>query len=365
LPHEIKGKVIIRSVPDAMVKEKVVAFVCSHDRRVAPGQVLARLNSLPLVLVGSIEATRGERLVAALNGLGADAVFAASAGQPPPVVSPRDDAPVTPPPVSIDQPLASGPVRATRKKPVSRDEAEKQRIARACRIALMYALLAFLVAMVSPLFYLFAVPLALYAAHRAAALLEVDLWLRSIYFVGVFVPVFNLLVLCLLLLQTHLSLRRWNTAPDEHPDELAPLRLAFRLSYAAFMVIFLVGTESGFLPASMHDLRETVERRLEKDVARSAKQFPRTVDKDLRIDRMSAGPDKRLTFHCTLLHYGARSLDAERFRTSISSSIVKEVCGSKEMKYYLNKDVIIAYAFNGNDAQPITSVDVTNVDCQR
>lgn len=365
MPQEIRGKVIIRTIPDATVQEKVVAFVCSHGGRVTRDQVMARLGSLPLVLAGSVEAAKGERLAAALNGLGADAVFVASNAQQPSVPFHPDGVPVTAQTAAIDPPPAPGPVRAARKKPVTRDEAEKLRIARGCRTALVYALLACLVAMESPLFYLFAVPLALYAAHRAAALLEADLLQRCIYFVGVFVPVCNLLILCLLFLQTHLSLRRWKTMTAEPPDELAPLRLAFRLSYAAFMVIFLVGTESGFLPESMLDLRETVERRLEKDVARSAKQFPRTVDKDLRIDRMSAGPDRRLTFHCTLLHYGARSLDAERFRTTISPNIVKEVCGSKEMKYYLNKDVIIAYAFSGNDAQPITTVDVANGDCQR
>jgi hypothetical protein len=373
LSTEIKGKVIIRAIPDAAVKEKVVSFICTCGGKMSPEMVRARLERLPLVLAGSIEVARGERLAKSLQSHGADAVFALNEESVapvavPPVVEIGAEFTARPEPLrqeSPDRPDRRGPRGARGKALPPTPEAEKLRIAHAVRIVLVYALLACLVAMVTPLFHLFSVPFALYAAHRASALLETDIWLRSIYLPGIFVPLLNILILALLLLQIHLFLHRSRAADKTGQDELAPLRFGLRVGYAIIMALFLIGTASGYIPDTMNDFRETVERRLAKEVARSAKQFPKQVDKDLRVDKMTAGPDKQLTFHCTLLNYKAKMLDPERFRSGISEKIVKQVCEGKEMQYYLNKEVVVAYAFYGNDALPITTVSVVSSDCKK
>lgn len=371
MPAENTGKVIISSVADAAIREKVVSFICSNAGTPPPDLVRVKLEHLPLVLAGSIEASRGERLAAILNSMGATAAFVAADEIPAqPLTPPATESGSALPPVD-EQSRAERPAGANRTAPrgsrgnkaLPTAADEQQRIALACRVVLLYALLACLVAMSSPLFYIFSLPLVLYAAHRTVALLGVSLWLRSIILPGIFIPVLNLFILSLLLLLTHLFIRRCKTSTADVQDELAPIRFLFRAGYAALMAIFLIGSASGYLPESMNDLQESVERLLEKEVARSAKEFPRSVDRNLRMDSMAAGPGKRLTFNCTLLNYRTRAVDAERFSAGVRGGVVKEVCDSKEMRSFLNKEVIIAYAFSGSDSLPLATVEVANADC--
>lgn len=364
------GKVIITAIADAAAREKVVAFVCSNSGAATPDLVRAKLEKLPMVLAGAIETPRGERLATILTAMGATAAFIAADTVPTPPAQPPPADNDGVPSSAAEQPRAERP--ATGRKPGTRPPREKSaptaaeesyRIGLACRIVLFYALLACLVAMVSPLFAILSLPMALYAAHRAVALLGDSLWLRSVFLPGVFVPGANIVILALLFLRIILFLRRSTIAPDAVRDELAPVRFVLRAGYAGFMAMFLFGTANGYLPASMDELRESIEHLLEKTVARSAKDFPRTVNKNLRIDNMAAGPGKRLTFNCTLQNYPAKAVDAELFRTGIKGNIVKEVCASKEMCLYLKKEVIVAYSFNGNDNLPIATVDVAQADC--
>lgn len=370
MPPETKGKVIITAVAAAAAREKVVAFICKNGGTLTPDLVRAKLAQLPLVLAGSIEAPRGERLAAILNGMGATAVFEAAEVPVPPELPPALASGSAPPregersrlerPPGANRPAARG-VRGKSAPPTAAEE--QQRIALACRIVLLYALLACLVAMASPLFYCCSLPLALYASHRATALLGVSLWCRYVYLPGVFIPVLNLFLLALLLLRIHLFIRRSKIPATAVRDELASLRFVFRVGYAGIMAFFLFGTANGYLPATMHELRESVEQLLEKEVARSAKEFPRTVDRDLRIDSMAAGPGKRLTFNCTLLNYRARAVDVERLRTGVRGGIVTEACNSPQLRTYLQKEVIIAYAFSSSDNLQLATVEVSNTDC--
>lgn len=369
---ELKGKVIIRAITDAAARERVIAFICSHGGKPPADKVRARLEQLPLTLVSSMDAGKGERLAATLCGLGADAGFVDDAIDPPaavpvPVVAEPLAAPLQAEPVQREaQARPPKPDRTARLKAAApTEESEKLRIAHACRFVLVYAILSTCVSFYSPYFYLFSLPMALYAAHRATALQKTDIWLRCLYFVSVFVPVANLVILSLLTVQMHLILKRSNASNEVGQDELAQLRFTFRIGYACTMVIFLVGTAGGYLSGSMSDLGETVERRLAKDVKRSAKLFPKQMDKGLRIEKMTAGPDRRLTFHCTLTNFKAKSIDSEQLRSGVGDKLVGQICDSKEMRYYLERDVVISYAFNGNDDLPITSIDVTNKNCDK
>lgn len=353
------GKVIIRAVADDAARERVVAFVCAHARNATADGVRRGLARMPLVVAGPLEAGKGERLAVALTGLGADAVFQ---GDGPAMSSAPAAGDGGQPPVRPSRP------RPERKKPLTpaqAAEAEKLRVARNCRLALGYAMLAVLVPMLSPLFFALSLPLALYAAHRSAALLGSDIWLRVVYLPAMFVPVINLVVLALLLFQVQRFIGRSTVSLDRVRDELAGLRFALRAGYAGVMAVFIVGTAGGYLPHSTDALRETVEKKLARAVERSANDFPRRVDRELRIDRMSAGPGRRLTFHCTMLATPSSRIDGERFRTSISSTIVERVCSNREMEYFLTNGVTVAYAFNGSDDLPIATVNVADSDCAR
>lgn len=361
MSSETRGRLVIRAIPDDATARKVAAYLLIHAAGATPEKVAARLASLPAVLAGSIEPEAGERSARELQELGADAQFIPNRAKAPqskahPVpheTTAGTHAQACAPPPGRGRGAAPRPERAA---PTRRQQLHD------LQILTGYGLLACLVAMASPLFYLVALPFALYAVHTAGRSLAVSGYLRALYLTCVFVPFANALVLLVLAVQATVALRR-ERGTTGSPADPAPGRLFRQAGFATLMVAALAGGESGVLPSSFSSLAESVETQLKRDVARSAKKFPMTVSKDVRIDNLTAGPDKLLTFNCTLVNVPASRIDHDRFHDTVLPSVTNEVCDGASLRQYLAKGVTVAYAFNGNDGNPVTTVTVTKADC--
>jgi len=72
---EANGKLIIQSIPNEVVAQKVFTFVCANSRNISPEVVAAKLKKLPLVLSSSISSQAGSRVIQSLAAMGAEAVF--------------------------------------------------------------------------------------------------------------------------------------------------------------------------------------------------------------------------------------------------------------------------------------------------
>ena len=72
---EGNGKLIIRSIPNEDVAQKVFTFVCANAQNIPPEVVAAKLKKLPLVLSSSISSQAGSRVIQSLAEMGAEAVF--------------------------------------------------------------------------------------------------------------------------------------------------------------------------------------------------------------------------------------------------------------------------------------------------
>jgi hypothetical protein len=365
------GRLIIRAIPDPEVARKVVTFICRHGGNPAPETIAARLATLPLVLSSSMPAASGTRIAAALMELGADAVFLPHQEAVPPqpaVAAPQTGVPANPShqlPASA-QSSAAPPPRppSPERRPATVPQQAGETLLRSdAPILLLYAFLASLVAMASPVFLLCYVPLALYAIHRACVSLALSVWLRAMFMVGVFVPLANTLLLVVLWMQCTLVLRRQKSTGTGTKDS-GGVALAMRLACTPLMLLALSGVSSGILPAEFTSLTESVESQLAKEVKRVAKQFPRTVNKEMRIDSVTAGPDRLLTYNCTMLQYPADRIDSNRLRDAAREKLLKEVCASFDLKLLLKKEVTIAYAFSGNDGKLVTTVTINGCDCR-
>ncbi len=365
------GRLLIRAIPDAEVARKVASFICKYGGNPAPETVAARLATLPLVLARSMPAASGRRIATALMELGADAVFLPDpeSGAPPPAVAaPPAEVPANPPvqpPAAAQSPAALAPrPPGTERRPATAPRQTGETLLRSdAPILLLYAFLASLVAMASPVFLLCSIPLALYAIHRACVSLASSGWLRAMFMAVVFVPPANTLLLLILWVQCTLILRRQKATGTGVKDS-GGVVLALRLACTPLMLLALFGVSSGTLPAEFSSLTESVESQLAKQVKLVAKRFPRTVSKEMRIDSVTAGPDRLLTYNCTMLQYPADRIDANQLRDAAREKLLKEVCASTDLKLLLKKEVTIAYAFSGNDGKLVTTVAVKGCDCR-
>ncbi len=69
------GKLIIRSIPGGNERERIIDFLCSFAKGAARESIAAKLESLPLTLGNAIPADIGDKVLASLQDLGAEAMF--------------------------------------------------------------------------------------------------------------------------------------------------------------------------------------------------------------------------------------------------------------------------------------------------
>ena len=363
---EARGRLVVRGIPDEGTARKVVELVCRNAAGATPEKVAAMLASLPCVLFPSIPAPQGTRAAEALRALGADAAFLPSrAPGKEPAAAPA--APSTPSPHRgrETQPTASRPSRpAAAAMSTPPQPAEEAPLLTDAPVLLLYALLALLVSLVSPVAYVMSIPLALYAAHRACVTLDTPTELRVFYLLGAFIPLCNSFVMLLLLVQATLSLRWKKKADADRPVDDGGSAFIMRVVGAPLLLAILLATYTDLLPTSAGALVESVESRLERLVARVGKDFPRTVNESMRIDTVTAGPGKVLTYNCTLLKYPAARINAVRFRENMEGAVRKSVCADGELKRFIDEDVTVAYAFSGNDGSPVATITVDPGACR-
>ena len=70
------GTVIVRSIPSKDVEMKVVLYLASIYRDVTPDEIVNLVSrTKPLTIVRDVNDLKGQALVEAINGLGANAYF--------------------------------------------------------------------------------------------------------------------------------------------------------------------------------------------------------------------------------------------------------------------------------------------------
>jgi hypothetical protein len=389
---EDSGKLIIRSIADAGAAERIVAFLCANAKNATPEATAARLQKLPLVLSPSIGRETGERIARSLTGLGADAAFIPAT---PVVTSPSSGPQAAPLPPDRTAPLRTTPAveqadkgapptgRPQRQEPVRnmprpfrtadeyRDADRLHRIAVAQKL-LIWGVVVAMVPLMSPVLYLLALPFQLYAVYRTSKALDFGSGAVVLYIVAMFVPLVGVIMLLVLNSNATKALKAAGISVGligARKDDLeaAGVSLTGRFAGPVFagllLLVGVVGVSSGMLPSVMPDLSENIEARLEREAENANKKFPRQIDADTRVDSITAGPGKMLTFNYTMLNYPGSAIDEGKFREAMADKVRKEACASTGLQPFIREGVSIGYSYVGNDGIPLTTLVVSPSDC--
>src|SRR5262250_227093 len=92
------------------------------------------------------------------------------------------------------------------------------------------------------------------------------------------------------------------------------------------------------------------------------KELPHMLDVDLRLDHVSAGPGKRLTFASTFVHASAGGFDRKALADAVAG-FKKTRCSEPAVKDALEKGVTIDYRFKDKDGRPVTELVLDPSDC--
>ena len=91
--------------------------------------------------------------------------------------------------------------------------------------------------------------------------------------------------------------------------------------------------------------------------------LPYKINEDTQIDHATVGPGARLTYHYTFLKYTSKEIDINWLNNGLKKDIIKQVCGSEDMKASLRYNAIYAYSYSGKNGNYIDKFEVTRKDC--
>ena len=93
------------------------------------------------------------------------------------------------------------------------------------------------------------------------------------------------------------------------------------------------------------------------------RSVPLTLDADTRLDRVTSGPGRRLSYHYTLTSVQSKAFKRAEFQKLIREPLQAKLCSSKEMRGFLVRGVTIAYDYLGSDGNRLGAARFTASDC--
>jgi len=93
------------------------------------------------------------------------------------------------------------------------------------------------------------------------------------------------------------------------------------------------------------------------------RKVPLMVDADTRLDRVTAEPGHKLSYHYSLTAPPKNAMSSKEFVKLIRPMLQQRLCASGEMKGFLQNGVTIAYVYRGIDGRPLGATQFQPSDC--
>jgi hypothetical protein len=139
--------------------------------------------------------------------------------------------------------------------------------------------------------------------------------------------------------------------------------LLFSVSATAFNLpiqnLFVSMVERSGMPAN--DM--TVDQALQRVVIKMNQYLPSEVDKETRLDKMTAEAGRQLTYHYTLTAVKGDDMYKAKFKNAMEPVLKRRLCASDDMKTFLRHGVNIVYVYRAADMQPVASFKYLPADC--
>lgn len=107
----------------------------------------------------------------------------------------------------------------------------------------------------------------------------------------------------------------------------------------------------------------TIEHALQRVAIKMNQHLPSEVDRETRLDKLTADIGKQLTYHYTLLTLKSNELNKAKFQSAMEPLLKRRLCSSDEMKGFLRNGISIMYVYRAIDVQPVASCKYSPADC--
>jgi hypothetical protein len=92
--------------------------------------------------------------------------------------------------------------------------------------------------------------------------------------------------------------------------------------------------------------------------------LPRQVDMETRLDAVTAGPGRRLSFHYTLLDRTRAGMDVEAFNAGLQPVLRGAVCRKDSTWPSSMTGVTLSYHYRGSDGKFVSMIEIPHLSCK-
>ena len=106
-----------------------------------------------------------------------------------------------------------------------------------------------------------------------------------------------------------------------------------------------------------------VDETLRKMSEKMNRKMPQAIDKDTRLDKVSADSGHQFSYHYTMLNVPGKDVSATSFYKTFKPALQKRVCAAEDLKMFFRNRITVAYAYQGMDGKDIGKLAFSPKDC--
>jgi hypothetical protein len=112
-----------------------------------------------------------------------------------------------------------------------------------------------------------------------------------------------------------------------------------------------------------HNSERNIDEALANVSVHINRKVPMMVDEETRLDRVTAEPGHRLSYHYTVTAMPKKGMSSAEFVKLIRPTLRERLCTSREMKGFLQNGVTIAYLYRSGDGKPLGATQFAPAEC--
>lgn len=143
------------------------------------------------------------------------------------------------------------------------------------------------------------------------------------------------------------------------------------------LAVLMAGASPSVMPAGFGDVLGALAsnpgeysrgRDLDDALRRLAAQMnrntPQQIDKEFRLDKVTAETGPELVYHYTLVGHKAAELPPDVLNVQLAPAVRKQLCQDAQMDKLLGSGARIGYFYRGSDGQEIGKLSFAQRDCK-
>ena len=137
-------------------------------------------------------------------------------------------------------------------------------------------------------------------------------------------------------------------------------KLAIALSAGVAMLVGSTFSREFIRPL----LRPSVEEKLVRAANDVNSKTPVSLDEYTRMDSALAGPGAQITYFYTLIQHESTNPSVREFGMLMRPVLLRNYCGSDEMRAMRDDDVKLAYVYRAKDGPEVSRVEIQAKECK-